>query len=442
MSAQSTRPFAISGVVEGFYGPPYTFPQRDDLIAFLGRHGCTSYLYGPKNDRQHRSRWREPYPATTMAQFGRTIAAAGAAGVRFGYALSPSPSIVFADESDFGLIAAKLGAFYNLGVRDFGLFFDDIEPALHHDADRAAYPSVAAAHAELGNRLFAWLRARDPACTLTLCPTDYHGGPPFSPYLHELGARLDPAIDLLYTGSEVCAATIGAADAAAFGAAVGRPPLIWDNYPVNDLAMQPELHLGPIRGRDPALHTAVRGILVNPMLQAEASKLPLRTWADYLADPRGYDPERSWAAAIVELAGRDSAWALHLLAACALGSCLSGPMAPRMDALTTAVIAGLARDEPAATSPAARELDAYLVELDEACYHLKNRMANLALRAELLPWIDLLETKAELGRRSLAALGGARREAGRLRELRAAAANHHKRIGGEAILELSAMAER
>ena len=51
-------PFAIRGVVEGFYGVFYTAPQRDDLIRFVGRHGFNYYLYGPKNDRRHRTRWR------------------------------------------------------------------------------------------------------------------------------------------------------------------------------------------------------------------------------------------------------------------------------------------------------------------------------------------------------------------------------------------------
>jgi hypothetical protein len=44
------------GVVEGFYGVFYTFPQRNDLIRFIGSHGYNAYLYAPKNDRQHRIR--------------------------------------------------------------------------------------------------------------------------------------------------------------------------------------------------------------------------------------------------------------------------------------------------------------------------------------------------------------------------------------------------
>jgi hypothetical protein len=34
-------PFAVRGVIEGFYGAYFTFPERRDLIRFLGRHGFT-----------------------------------------------------------------------------------------------------------------------------------------------------------------------------------------------------------------------------------------------------------------------------------------------------------------------------------------------------------------------------------------------------------------
>lgn len=437
----SSAPFAVRGVVEGFYGPPYTFPERDGLIRFLGRHGFNWYIYGPKNDRQHRNRWREPYPPQVMAQFATTVAAAREAGVRFCYALSPSVSICYSDPDDFNLVTAKLGAFYELGVRDFGIFCDDITPEFRHEADRRAYGSFAEAHADLSNRVFTWLKALDPACTLCMCPTDYHGGPPFGAYLRELGARLRPEIEVFYTGPEVCSPTIGTAEVAAFAAVMGRPPLLWDNYPVNDLAMQPELHVGPIRGRDPALPSVARGVLVNPMLQAEASKIALRTWADYLADPQSYDPERSWDVAIAEIAGPESAWALRLFAECALGSCLGGPMAPRLDALANAATEAIGRGEPPGESPAARALVAYLTELDEACYHLKNRMGNLALRAELLPWIDLLESAAEMGRLAIAALSEPGAKKGRLQELYKAVTTHHKRIGGDSLLPLAEAAK-
>lgn len=434
--------FTIRGVVEGFYGPPYTPPERDDLIAWMGRRGLNYYLYGPKNDRQGRNRWREPYPAEVLARFGATVRAAEAAGVTFCYGLSPSVSVAYGDPGDFALVTAKLGAFYELGVRAFGLFFDDIAPVFRHEADARTYGSFAEAHADLAGRVYTWLLRLDPACTLSVCPTDYHGPPPFSPYLRELGARLHPTVDVFYTGREVCAPAIDAAEAQAFGAAVGRRPLIWDNYPVNDLAMRGELHIGPLRGRDPRLWRAARGLLANPMLQAEASKIPLGTVAAYLADPAGYDPEGAWLRALDEAAGRESLGALLRFAECSLSSPLGSDGAPRLARLTGAALAELRAGVAPGASPALGALEAYLAELDAASYHLKNRMGNLALRANLLPWLELADLWCDTASRATAtvravAAGAPEAAPGReLREHLAEARAHHKRYAGDVLAEL------
>ncbi len=75
--------FPVRGVVEGFYGAFYTFPERNDLIRFIAQHGFNLYIYRPKNDRQHRNRWREPYPTRIMDQFAETAATAREFGITF-----------------------------------------------------------------------------------------------------------------------------------------------------------------------------------------------------------------------------------------------------------------------------------------------------------------------------------------------------------------------
>lgn len=40
----------ICGVVEGFYGRPWTTSQRKELFGKLNRWGLDSYVYAPKDD--------------------------------------------------------------------------------------------------------------------------------------------------------------------------------------------------------------------------------------------------------------------------------------------------------------------------------------------------------------------------------------------------------
>src|SRR5690606_39134111 len=179
---------------------------------------------------------------------------------------------------DFAAITAKFGDLQAAGVRSFALFLDDIEPSFRHPEDAARFPSFAAAQADLCNRTLAWLRERGADARLSMCPTAYHGAPPFGEYLHELGALLAPEIDVFYTGIDVCSKAISGREVAAFAAALRRPVLLWDNYPVNDGGMAAELHIGPVRGRSPDLVLQAKGFAVNPMNQAEASKVALHTF--------------------------------------------------------------------------------------------------------------------------------------------------------------------
>jgi len=408
MSGPASAP--VRGALEGFYGVYYTYQERDEMIRYIGSLGYNQYIYGPKNDRQHRMRWREPYPEDVMAAFARTVSVAKEAGVSFVYSIGSGVTMSYASEDDFRIVLEKLEAFYRIGVRDFSILLDDIASEFKHAADGEKYATFAEAHADVCNRLYAALQAWDPACTLSMCPTDYHGKAPFSPYLHELGEKLHSGVSIFYTGEEICSKDIRKSDAEAFAAAARRSPVIWDNYPVNDLAMRAELHVGPIRGREAGLLDAVDGYVVNLMAECEASKIALSTFADYFRDPSGYDPERSWSDGIVRVAGERSAAAFRLFAENSLESCLGAPNSVRLNAYAAAAIDKLRTGEAGASdSGEVRRLGDYLTELDEACYHLKNRMDNVALRNNLLPWIETLEHWLWTGRRALLVLAAIER---------------------------------
>jgi hypothetical protein len=282
--------FEQVGVVEGFYGPPWSQEDRLDLLRFMGHVGLTHYYYAPKEDPYHLSRWREPYPPDSYRHLGALVSVAADAGVTFVYAVSPGGSIVYSDSTDYGELLAKLDRVAALGVTDFALFLDDVPPQLQHPADREAFSSLAEAHAALTERLFQDLRER--GYTLAVTPTTYTNAWGDRAYLEEFG-RLTPAeIPFFWTGIDVAAPTITARQAEEWAELMSRPPLVWDNYPVNDFARW-RLFLGPLRDRSPDLPATTIGILANPMNEAHASMIPLATLAAYARDPAGYDPDRA-----------------------------------------------------------------------------------------------------------------------------------------------------
>jgi hyaluronoglucosaminidase len=443
----SQFPFTIRGVIEGFYGLFYTAPEREDLISFIADHGFNLYIYGPKNDRQHRARWRESYPEFIMDQFAETVAHSKNLGIEFCYSIGSGVSANYASEEDFHLVTSKYKAFYDIGVRHFMIMLDDIAAEFHHEEEQLMFNSYAEAHVYTANRLLYWLKSLDKSCRLSLCPTDYHGRAPFSDYIHELGKGLDHEIDIFYTGPEICSETISEQDAADFAAAVQRKPIIWDNYPVNDLAMTSEMHIGPITGRGSSLPDVCKGFIVNTMSQAEASKIALLTFADYFKNPDGYEPWSSWENALKTIGGEENCKALKLFAENSLYSCLSYPEAVSLEQLITNAMLALDSGEKASVSDDVQKLYDYLDSLDEAGYKLKYRMTNYALRNNLVPWIELMESWAWAGRRAISVLRALENNEDLtapfnwLRESVGEVRKHPKRYAGDILLQLIDYAE-
>lgn len=396
--------FPIRGVVEGFYGAFYTAPERNDLLSFMSQYGYNLYVYGPKNDRQHRARWREPYPDFIMKQFAETVNHSKKIGIEFCYSIGSGVSINYASEEDLHQITSKFKAFYDIGVKTFMIMLDDIKAEFQYEEERKMFKSYGEAHVKLTNKLYHWLKSLDCNCRLSICPTDYHGKSPFSDYIYEIGNGLHPEIDICYTGPEICSKEITEQDASDFGNAINRKPIIWDNYPVNDLAMTSEMHIGPIAGRGTSLSNVSKGFIVNTMSQAEASKIALISFADYFENPESYNPWISWQKALITVGGDENYEALKTFAENSLYSCLGFPEAMKLETLTANALQALHSGELASTSQTVNELYQYLDLLDEAGYHLKFRLTNYALRNNLLPWIELMESWAWAGRRAIAIL--------------------------------------
>ncbi len=290
----------VRGVIEGFYGAPWTHEARLDLIAFCGRHGLNTWVHAPKDEPYHRQQWPDLYPEEELARLAELAAAAERHGVDFTYAIAPGLSMCYSSEDDFARLIAKCEQVRSVGVRSFQLLWDDIEHNLRCSEDEERYggeerPS-GAAHADVSNRFRV---AFDQPGPLVVCPMSYAGTTPRTPYRNTFGRLLDPEVVVYWTGPEVVSLAITREELDATVAAfLGHELLIWDNYPVNDFDTE-RLFLGPLRGRDPRLADGrLAGMVANAMLQAVPSKLPLATIADFARDPGSYDAVESYERAL------------------------------------------------------------------------------------------------------------------------------------------------
>ena len=56
------------GLIEGFFGRPWSWADRREAVRFLRPHGYSFYIYAPKADPWLRRRWQEPHPEPELAE--------------------------------------------------------------------------------------------------------------------------------------------------------------------------------------------------------------------------------------------------------------------------------------------------------------------------------------------------------------------------------------
>ena len=113
------------GVIEGFYGNPWSHQDRLRQFDFYGKHRLNIYVYGPKDDPYHRAHWRDPYPEAEAAKLRELVEAAHRNRVQFVWAIHPGGDIKW-NRQDSLAVVKKLNLMYDLGIRTFAVFFDDI----------------------------------------------------------------------------------------------------------------------------------------------------------------------------------------------------------------------------------------------------------------------------------------------------------------------------
>jgi YVTN family beta-propeller protein len=401
----------LRGVIEGFYGTPWTHAERLSQLDFYGRTKQNVYVYSPKDDPYLRERWRDAYPAAQLDRLRELVDRAAANHVRFTYALSPGLSVCYTSADDITALVGKFASLYDIGVRSFAIPLDDISYTKWNcAADEERFGSgggaAGAAQAQLLNRVWKQFSAgRTGLDPLEMVPTEYSDLAD-TPYKTALRERLDPDVVVEWTGVGVIAPTITAAQLRQAREVYGHPVLVWDNYPVNDYVTS-RLLLGPYTGREADVARESVGVTANPMVQAEASKLALFTSAAYLWNPDTYDPRAAFLASVRDLAGsaqtgkggtgepKAATW-LRIFAESNYSSPLDATESPTLTELVAAFRE--AYEEDSGLDRAAASLRSYFTDMAATPARLRAHLANPAFLKETSAWLDKLGRYGTAGR--------------------------------------------
>jgi hypothetical protein len=132
--------------------------------------------------------------------------------------------------------------------------------------------ALALRQAEIVCDIQGWL----PQVQLLVCPTYYSFDPVLqqffgqmpADYWPQLGREMPPDAAIFWTGNAVCSETITVNDLETIVDQLGRPVMLWDNYPVNDGAKRSNfLYTSKLSGRPQELRPLINGHFCNPMNQ-------------------------------------------------------------------------------------------------------------------------------------------------------------------------------
>ena len=328
------------GIIEGYYGVPYTAEVTKDLFRFMARYKMNSYMYGAKSDPYHSRYWGDPYPASITADQERIgyltqdmmrdiTAVAHETKVNFIWAIHPGNAFANAEDPQvLDKIMTKFESMHQLGVRQFGVFVDDVGVP----SDPAIMKLCADNLTSLQQRIDDKWNKNDAAAADTVKPLHYvpqlyaHGwvSQERARVFYESLSSTPSKINIYITGREVWSVPNND-DLSLVSSWLGRDLSWWWNYPCNDQDptklfvmdtysnFRDETHINSLTHMERQLNGA-QTVIINPMQQGELSKIALFGVADYTWNNRGFENYSSWTAAIPAVVGESRAQAFKKLA--------------------------------------------------------------------------------------------------------------------------------
>ncbi len=400
------------GIIEGYYGVPYSAEVTKDLFRFMARYKMNTYMYGAKSDPYHSRYWSEPYPTAITPEQERIgylsqsmlrdiTSVAHATKVNFIWAIHPGTAFVDAAKDEtIGQIMSKFESMHQLGVRQFGVFVDDVgvpsdAPTLKLGADRLA---------DLQHRMDARWNQAGAAPTDTVKPLHYV--PQLYAYSWVSSQRADEffkalrptpnKVNIYITGANVWSVPNNR-DLQFVRRSLGRDTSWWWNYPCNDndvtklfmmdmyANFRDETHIDNLSHLIPDL-SGTNTLIINPMQQGEASKIALFSVADYTWNQSAFNSQQSWEASLPAVVGKTYASALRKLI----------PFLRYYDADALSYLVGNYKRTVTDGHPNPRHLVAELQRVGECCRLLKG-METSSLQSDVLfyedirPWVLKLE---------------------------------------------------
>lgn len=272
----------VCGVVDG--RDDYLLAQKKHLIRSIGQWGGSLYIW---NQFAWDSAYR-PCDEYEWSAFAELHIAARQAGIHLWVGMKPGDDRYCGHTSDRARFVAKAQRFIDMGADGIFIAMDDTHP------EQVVKAEDGQAHAQLIEELCAALGDRLQA----ICGEEYHGVQMTqADYWRPILDVLPEHVMITWTGPKIWNATLSGADLPSFP----WPLMLWENFFASDSPDPGRAPAYPFSGRDASLLAAVDGFIIHPNIHYPWQYCALKTTFEFFNDPAGYDAERAYRNAVLDL---------------------------------------------------------------------------------------------------------------------------------------------
>ena len=258
----------VKGYIEGYYGKLLTWNERIELLDVLYKNNMNFYFYCPKEDINHRFKWKEQYSIEWLKNFSKFNRYASEKNIKVIAGISPGldfnfKSYIEGNKEELNLLIKKFNTFLSFGVAHVAILFDDIPNEFKLFVKSKAEGEI---HGRIINETI-----KELSTPIFAVPRIYSDELHVENknYLNDFFKTVDKSVQVFFTGKYIVSKTFNSNKKIILQKIKENKIVNWDNYYANDYCPK-KLFIGPWENKN-----LIEKSMINGTGMIETDKLIL-----------------------------------------------------------------------------------------------------------------------------------------------------------------------
>ena len=238
----------VKGYIEGYYGKLLSWKERNEILDVLAKNNMNFYFYCPKEDINHRLKWRLKYENKWLSDFKKFIKYAEKKHIQIIVGISPGLDFDFKSYSmgkkkDIKLLIQKFEIFLSYSVKHIAILFDDIPNDFNLRVKNEAEGEI---HAKIINEIQSALKT-----SVFSVPRIYSDElvSENKKYLDDFFKIINKNIQVFFTGKYIVSKNFNSSQKILLQKIKENKIVNWDNFYANDYCPN-KLFIGPWKNQN------------------------------------------------------------------------------------------------------------------------------------------------------------------------------------------------